>query len=60
MSATKISIINNYNQSIFYSGLFSKLDSNIEWVQDPDEEFEESNTKSYYSNEDDLMFEIEC
>jgi len=60
MSATKISIINNYNQSIFYSGLFSKLDSSIEWVQDPDEETEESNNKSYYSNEDDLMFEIEC
>jgi hypothetical protein len=60
MSATKISIINNYNQSIFYSGLFSKFDSSIEWVQDPDEESEESNNKSYYSNEDDLMFEIEC
>jgi hypothetical protein len=60
MSATKISIINNYNQSIFYSGLFSKFDSSIEWVQDPDEETEESNNKSYYSNEDDLMFEIEC
>ena len=60
MSATKISIKNDYNQSIFYSGLFSKLDSNIEWVQDPDEESEESNNKSYYSNEDDLMFEIEC
>jgi hypothetical protein len=60
MSATKISITNDYNQSIFYSGLFSKFDSNIEWVQDPDEESEESNNKSYYSNEDDLMFEIEC
>ena len=60
MSATKISIINNYNQSIFYSGFFSKFDSSIEWVQDPDEESEESNNKSYYSNEDDLMFEIEC
>jgi hypothetical protein len=52
MSSTKI--------SIFYSGLFSKFDSNIEWVQDPEEETEESNNKSYYSNEDDLMFEIEC
>ena len=60
MSTTKISIKNDYNQSIFYSGLFSKFDSNIEWVQDPDEETEESNNKSYYSNEDDLMFEIEC
>jgi hypothetical protein len=61
MSATKISIINNYNQSMFYSGLFSKLDSSIEWVQDPEDEIsEESNNKSYYSNEDDLMFEIEC
>lgn len=60
MSATKISIKNDYNQSIFYSGLFSKFDSSIEWVQDPDEETEESNNKSYYSNEDDLMFEIEC
>ncbi len=61
MNTTKISIKNDYNQSIFYSGLFSKLDSNIEWVQDPDEESEEeSNNKSYYSNEDDLMFEIEC
>ena len=60
MSTIKISIKNEYNQSIFYSGLFSKFDSNIEWVQDPDEESEESNNKSYYSNEDDLMFEIEC
>jgi hypothetical protein len=60
MSSTKISIKNDYNQSIFYSGLFSKFDSSIEWVQDPDEETEESNNKSYYSNEDDLMFEIEC
>jgi len=60
MSATKISIKNDYNQSIFYSGLFSKFDSNIEWVQDPEEDDEESNNKSYYSNEDDLMFEIEC
>jgi hypothetical protein len=60
MSATKISIKNDYNQSIFYSGLFSKFDSSIEWVQDPDEETEESNNKSYYSYEDDLMFEIEC
>jgi hypothetical protein len=60
MSATKILLQVDYNQSIFYSGLFSKFDSNIEWVQDPDEESEESNNKSYYSNEDDLMFEIEC
>jgi hypothetical protein len=61
MSATKISIINNYNQSIFYSGLFSKFDSNIEWVQDPDDEIsEESNNKSYHSNDDDLIFEIDC
>jgi len=60
MSATKISIKNDYNQSIFYSGLFSKFDSSIEWVEDPDEEIEESNNKSYYSYEDDLMFEIEC
>jgi hypothetical protein len=62
MNTTKISI-NYYNQSIFYSGLFSKFDSNIEWVQDPDdesEELEESNNKSYYSNDDDLMFEIDC
>ena len=60
MSAQEISIKNDYNQSIFYSGLFSKFDSSIEWVQDPDEEIEESNNKSYYSHEDDLMFEIEC
>jgi hypothetical protein len=60
MNTTKISNKNDYNQSIFYSGLFSKFDSNIEWVQDPDEESEESNNKSYYSNEDDLMFEIDC
>ena len=60
MSSTKISIKNDYNQSIFYSGLFSKFDSSIEWVQDPDEETEESNNKSYYSYEDDLMFEIDC
>lgn len=60
MSAQEISIKYDYNQSIFYSGLFSKFDSSIEWVQDPDEEIEESNNKSYYSYEDDLMFEIEC
>ena len=41
MNTTKISINNNYNQSIFYSGLFSKFDSNIEWIQDPDDESEE-------------------
>lgn len=66
MSITKsfIEFIDN-NKYMFINGLISKIDSGIEWVQDPEDEPSEEeffNNKSYYSNDlyDELIFEMEC